>query len=347
MSYLLKFFFWPFAIMYWIITYIRNYLYSKNYLKHTSFSIPIISVGNITVGGTGKTPHVQFIADILSKYSTAIVSRGYKRHSEGFLVATNESTVYEIGDESYLLKKLCPSATIAVCENRVEGITKLLKEFPNIQTIILDDAFQHRAIKPGLQIVLIDYNRPIWKDCVFPAGYLREGTYALQRADILIVTKCPTDFSQKQQTFWKKKLRKYPNHIFFSSIEYNQAYEYESRKNVDLQELCNDSLVLLVTGIAQPKTLYKYINTFVHKDYFTHISFPDHHEYTAHDYTKILEDYNPTKTKLITTEKDAQKLAEITRNQIPIYVVPIQPRFLFDEEQEFKNLIFEYISNKK
>ena len=342
----LKFTLYPFTLIYWICTYIRNWMYTNNYFKQTEFSIPIISVGNITVGGTGKTPHVQYISQLLQNtYNTAILSRGYKRKTKGYILADEIATFNTIGDEPYLLSQLCKKTAVAVCEKRVQGVENLLKDIPKLQSIILDDAFQHRSIKPGLQILLVDFNRPIWNDYVFPTGFLREGAYAVLRADIVIVTKCPKELTKSEQEFWREKLKINTQQLYFTTIEYGEIYEAESGKKYKPEDLFIDTHILLITGIAQPKPLNTYLKKY--SESLTHLSFPDHYGYSKDDYDEMVSHFNPYKTKVVTTEKDAKKIIEITKNQLPIYVVPIETTFLNNEGDAFNQTIIKYISNSK
>ncbi|MCL2327628.1 MAG: tetraacyldisaccharide 4'-kinase [Bacteroidetes bacterium] len=333
----------PFACVYWLITFVRNKCFDWGILKQTQFEIPIISVGNITVGGTGKTPHVLFIAQLLaSSLEIATLSRGYGRKTRGFLCANEHTPVHEIGDEPFLIHQRLPKITVAVDEKRVHGVEMLQKIKPQLQAIILDDAFQHRHIKPKLQIVLVDYNRPLWQDCVFPAGFLREGKYALRRADIVIVTKCPPTISSVEQERWKQKLRiNAKQHLFFTSIQYGAIYQVKSGETVDMQEFFKNK-ILMISGVAQPKI----IENFLHEQgaQFTHLAFGDHHDYTAADCETILKHYNEN-TKILTTEKDVQKLLEITKRfdsaqrPVPLYVLPIAPLFLNGAREQFTMLL--------
>ncbi|HPM11876.1 MAG TPA: tetraacyldisaccharide 4'-kinase [Bacteroidales bacterium] len=332
-----------FSPLYWTLTYLRNKAYDTGLYSSTSFTTPTICVGNITVGGTGKTPHVEYICSLLQDtFRTAILSRGYKRKTKGYLLASPLTTVDELGDEPYFLYKKLQKTNVAVCEKRVLGVTKLLQDNPTIQAIILDDAFQHRAIKSGLNIVLIDYNRPIWNDCVFPGGMLREGTYALERAHSIIITKCPNNLTNTEMEMWKRKLHITKQTLFFTTIKYTSIYEAESKKQHDIPTILSSKHILLVTGIAQPKPMYTFISQYC-KD-ITHLNFADHHIYTNDDYALILQQYKTYRTTIVTTEKDAPKILEITRNQLPIYVLSIGITFLNDSETEFQSLIQTHIS---
>lgn len=331
----------PFSPIYWLITFFRNKAYDKGIFSSTAFDIPTICVGNITVGGTGKTPHVEYICRLLQDtIQTAILSRGYKRKSKGYVLAHNTTRVEEIGDEPYFLHKKLQKTQVAVCENRVEGVRKLLLDIPSTKAIILDDAFQHRAIKAGLQIVLIDYNRPLWNDCVFPGGMLREGTYAINRAHCVIVTKCPKTLSIEEQDMWRKKLKLTHQDLFFTKILYTSIYEAESKKPHTVSTILSSKHILLVTGIAQPKPMYDYVSQYC-KD-ITHVDFADHHIYTHEDYDILLKNYKTYRTSIVTTEKDAPKILEITRNQLPIYVLSIGVEFMNNTEEIFHKKILDF-----
>ncbi len=333
-----KYILFPFSICYWIFTWCRNFCFDNNILKQTKFDIPIISVGNITVGGTGKTPHVQYLVNLMQNNNVASLSRGYKRKSKGFLLANENTSVDELGDEPFQLHKRFPNLSVAVCEKRVVGVQNLLKTKQNLQAIILDDAFQHRYIKPSFQIVLIDYNRPIWKDFVFPVGFLREGKYALKRANVVVITKCPNDISKKETEFWKNKLKLNGQKLFFSTMQYGQIYDNITKQNVDNQKFIAENNICLVTGIAQPQPLINYL-----KQYNSSISteiFPDHYSYTEKDAVR-LQNINKNKL-LLTTEKDAYKLSKML-SETKLFVIPIIPQFLFDKNEEFNKLILNVI----
>lgn len=330
----LKYILFPFSIFYWIFTWCRNFCFDNGILKQSHFSIPIISIGNITVGGTGKTPHVQYLINLLQEKNISTLSRGYKRKSKGFLLANENTTVDELGDEPFQLHKRFSNISVAVCEKRVVGVQNLLQQVPNLQTIILDDAFQHRYIKPSFQIVLIDYNRPIWKDCVFPTGFLREGKYALNRADVVIVTKCPSNFSEEQKNYWINKLNLKTQKLFFSTMNYGFIYDNNTKQTYENQQFIKNNDICLVTGIAQPQPLIDYI-----KQYNESLSaeiFPDHYSYSEKDVVR-LQNINKNKL-LLTTEKDAYKLSKILP-KAKIFVIPIMPIILFDKKEEFDTLI--------
>lgn len=339
---ILSYILFPFAILYRVYTDIRNILFDYAVLPQTNFRIPTISVGNITVGGTGKTPHVQYLIELLKDYKTASLSRGYKRKTKGFILANEKTTVTEIGDEPFLLHKRFPLLHVAVCEKRVDGVYHILEQVPDVQTIVLDDAYQHRYIKPDVQILLVDYNRPLWKDFVFPMGRLRENRKQIKRSDIVIVSKCPKNVSSEDIPMWKDKLGLHSQALFFSSMNYGAIYNAHSKKEYNTKEFLKSQACCIVTGIAQPNALISYVKSFG-GSVSTKI-FPDHYEYSLNDKKELqkIADNNI----IVTTEKDVYKMSSLIPNE-RIFVLPISPIFLFEQEQEFKNMIFSAIREKK
>ncbi|MDR2962837.1 MAG: tetraacyldisaccharide 4'-kinase [Bacteroidales bacterium] len=331
----------PAASVYWGVTFIRNKSFDWGILKQRTFDLPIISVGNITVGGTGKTPHVIFIAQKLSAlFEIATLSRGYGRKSRGFVCANEKTPVQEIGDEPFLIHSRLPRVTVAVCEKRVEGVGKLRALKPDIQAIILDDAFQHRHILPGMHIVLVDYNRPLWHDAVFPAGFLREGRYALRRATIVIVSKCPPELGREEQEVWRKKLRiSDTQSLYFTSIRYASIYHAQSGEMVDNCEFFANNTIVMVSGVAQPQIIEQYLHE--QSAQFVHCAFGDHHHYSAEDFA-VIRRHCTQNSVILTTEKDVQKLLEITHGEVPLYVLPIEPHFLNHAEQDFEEQIVQF-----
>jgi tetraacyldisaccharide 4'-kinase len=314
-------------------------------------------MGNITVGGTGKTPHVEYLVNLLKDDLTiGVLSRGYGRQTKGFELANKNSTSNQIGDELFQIAKKYPSITVAACEKRVAGVEKLLEVNPKLQTILLDDAFQHRYIKPGLSVLLIDFNRPIFNDNVLPAGRLRESKSGKKRADIIIVTKTPDNLSQADKLVWIKKLNLFPyQHLFFSNITYKNPIAVFRKTNEELTiaQLAKDNMgVLLVTGIAHPKSLLEYLkkNNVAYK----HLEFPDHYNFKSKDIQKIQSEYESIKAKnkiILTTEKDAvrmQDLKHFPKNLLNIvWSLPITVAILNDKQKEFDSLILKYVRENK
>ena len=302
----------PLSFLYGIGVRLRNFLFDAGILKSQRFPLPVINIGNITVGGTGKTPHTEFMIRLLQQdYNIAVLSRGYKRHSRGYVLATSQSTAHSIGDEPYQMYTKFPSVTLAVDENRCHGIEQLLaiKE-PPIEVVLLDDAFQHRYVKPGLSILLTDYHRLFCDDTLLPAGRLRESVNGKNRAQIVIVTKCPQDIKPIDYNIITKRLNLYPyQQLYFSSFRYGNlqpvfpsvAPKADSLTNeLPLSALVNTD-ILLVTGIASPARMLEELKTYT--DQIDLFSFEDHHHFNHRDMLQIKERFKRLKGehKLIIT----------------------------------------------
>lgn len=336
----------PLSVIYGIAIGIRNILFHTGALKSHSFSVPILCVGNITVGGTGKTPHTELlIAELNKKYRVACLSRGYKRKTSGFILADTQSTAREIGDEPMQIKNKFPGIIVACDADRVRGIEKLLalKEAPEV--IILDDAFQHRYVQADKNIVLVDYNRPVHEDCLLPAGRLRENTGALKRADYIIVTKCPANLQPIERRILSKHLKiKAYQQLFFTTLEYGeiQALSPESKPARPRKT----AGILCLTGIAEPAPYIEHLKTFTPD--ITELRYPDHHHFTKKDIQHIESAFQGMKNKekyIFTTEKDAVrlkacKLPEGLRRHI--FYIPVVPVFIQNEDL-FLNEISEYV----
>ncbi len=335
----LKLLLFPFALLYGIITATRNKLYDIGILR--SFEIPVksISVGNLSVGGTGKTPYVLMIANHFSEKKIGILSRGYGRKTKGFIVVDETHASQDVGDEPLLFrKKLKPNCIVAVCENRKIGVQKLLNIHPEIELIILDDAFQHRRIKAGLSIVLSEYHKPFFKDYTLPMGYLREWKSGLKRADFLIFTKCPQNLTDENKSYYLKKTGSRIKDVFFSSIEYQTwtplNYSVDSIKNI-----------LLITGIANPKPLIEHLQE---KFNLELTIFPDHHVFNESEIAQIHQKFDNFASNdkiILTTEKDTVRLDKyLDANQgksYPWYSIPIAISIL--DEKKFFNEIDYYV----
>ncbi len=340
----------PLAILYGLIIKIRNFLYDTNRLTSIEYNFPIICVGNIATGGTGKTPMVEYLIGLLKdEYKLAVLSRGYKRKSSGFLKASHEISALELGDEPYQFYLKFPDQIITVHESRILAIPILLQNCPNLQAIILDDAFQHRQIKAGFNILLTDYNNLYTRDFYLPTGDLRDSVSSASRADVVVVTKCPDNITEEQMIYTKHKLNLLDHqHIFFSKIVYGDPYHLFNPK--DLWILTSDLEVLLVFGIANPKPLKNFILERAYTYY--QLAYPDHHIFSSLDMKEIVEKFFsiPTNNKIIlTTEKDAVRLTKFKTELefLPIYVLPIQFNLLNNKESGFKNLISNFINSYK
>ncbi len=329
----------------------RNTLFEVGMLKSHSFDVPLISVGNITVGGTGKTPHVEYLIRLLQdKFRVAVLSRGYKRKSRGFVIANEESTVKDIGDEPYQMKQKFPHVTVAVDKNRHNGINKLTEgeAGKKIDVVLLDDAFQHRYVKPGINILLVDYHRLIIYDKLLPAGRLREPLSGKDRADIVIVTKCPRDLKPMEFRVITKAMCLYPyQHLYFTMLDYDALRPIYCGEERPLDTISADDHILLLTGIASPRQMIVDLSP-----YSTHIqplTFGDHHTFTARDVEKINETFAdmPGPKLIITTEKDATRLfglkglsKEVRHN---IYTLPVKIEFMLGQEETFNENIIGYV----
>jgi len=351
-------FLYPFSALYCFITGIRNFFYDSGMLRSHEFSIPIICVGNLAVGGTGKTPHTEYLADLLRRdFNVAVLSRGYKRKSSGFRFAGPGSTAGDIGDEPLQMYRKFTDITVAVDSNRVRGVKTILKEHPGTGVIILDDGFQHRSIKPGYSILLSDFSRPMIKDHMLPYGNLRESIHNMNRADIILITKSPENISPIQRRIMVKEINKRPyQNLYFTSIKYkNPAPVFDGPEpcgNIPEEAGSEETGIVLVTGIANPKPLSDYLG----KRYgeIIHLPFGDHHQFTLKDIRKITDAWtslNSKKKYVLTTEKDAVRLREFTNIAEPIrsafYYIPVGISFLNDDREEFDNMITDYVRKNK
>ena len=324
-------------------------MYDKRIIQSTSFNMPIICVGNLAVGGTGKSPMVELLVNMLkNNFKVAILSRGYKRKTRGYALATNLSTALDIGDEPMQFHSKFPEVAVAVGEERIVAIPQLLHDRPDTKVIILDDAFQHRSVKAGLNILLTDYNNLFTRDWYLPTGDLRDEKRSYKRAEVIIVTKCAETLTidEKKEIINEIKPTE-DQHLFFSAIEYGKPYHVVTKNP---RAIDNHTEVLLVTGIADPRPLKKYLQE-KSKTYFQQ-SYNDHHIFSIDDLREIIQRFNAISHKnkiILTTEKDAVRLEKFHNelSGLPVYVLPIEPRFLFGEKQRFADLITTFIRNFK
>lgn len=306
----------PLSWAYGAAVWTRNKLFDNGMLKEEQFKIPVVSVGNLTVGGTGKTPHVEYIIENLSrKYRMAVLSRGYKRKTKGFVLANANSTPDMIGDEPMqIFRKYGYRTRVAVCEKRADGIRELKRLFPDLQLILLDDAFQHRYVRPRVSILLTDYNRPFYTDKMLPLGRLRDNPAQANRADIVIVTKCPPNLSPLDCRLISKHLDLMSfQKLFFTSYGYSPlepCFPDDSPYSVDINNLGQKDAALLLTGVANPRSFVRHFAKFPFKLKICH--YPDHHDFTRSDIKEIEAKFKALKAErkvIITTEKDAVRLA--------------------------------------
>jgi tetraacyldisaccharide 4'-kinase len=346
---------YPFSLLYGLITSVRNFLYNSGTLKGREFDIPVICVGNITVGGTGKTPHSEYLIRLLSEsYRVALLSRGYKRNTKGFRIAGPDDNSSTIGDEPFQVHRKYPDITVAVCANRAEGIDEIIEKAPETEVIILDDGFQHRKVKPGLSILLTDYSRLMIHDHIMPYGELRESVSNMYRSDIILVTKSPLALSPMQRRIIVKDFNKAAyQDLFFTSYDYvdlKPVFPGNDRIKVsDLNTETPEKLnVLLVTGIANPTPLAEHIE----RNYKLagHLRFPDHHRFRNSDIASIILQFNEIKSRykaIITTEKDAARLQEFsTFAELPVslmFYIPVNIVFLNDDRENFDKIVLGYV----
>jgi len=328
----LRFLLFPFAIIYDVVTSIRNFFFEVGFFKQTSFKIPIIVVGNLSVGGTGKTPQIEYLIRLLKDgFKTAVLSRGYKRKTEGFVLLNSTHSAEDVGDEPLQYYKKFNTIDVAVDANRVAGITKLITDNAP-EVILLDDAYQHRKVKGSFYILLTKYDDLFTDDFLLPTGNLRESRSGAKRADVILVTKCPVNLTESSKNSIKEKLKKFHKKVFFTTISYDdQTAGSDSILVNDLK----DYDVLLITGIANPTPLLSFLTE--KNVNFKHLKFPDHHHFTDNEIEIIKKEYTNLKSSkklILTTEKDYVRL----ENRVEVLsFLGIQTSFL--EEQEVFNSI--------
>ncbi len=352
----------PISKVYGMVMAIRNYLFDSNLLKHTEFDIPVIVVGNLAMGGTGKTPHVEYIIETLrDEYNVGVLSRGYKRRTKGFVLATKRSRPEDIGDEPYqVYQKYGDRVTVAVCESRVEGIKKMRAINPNLNLILLDDAFQHRYVKPAISIVLSEFSRPVFYDSLLPYGRLREPVSALQRCDAVIITKCPDDIKPMDFRIFREHLNLFPyQKLFFSTYSYGHlvsVFPEHVTYIPYLDWLTADDSILILTGVGNPRPFVLHLRKYKARVKVKRYS--DHHNFTAGDMEAIMHKFEqmPGKRKfIVTTEKDAVRLSN--NPYFPhalkscIFYLPVSVDFLPQSdapfETEIRKMIAESIKKQK
>lgn len=327
--------------------FLRNNLYDKGLLKSRRFNIPVIVVGNLTVGGTGKTPHVEYLLRLLSNNgSIATLSRGYKRNTKGFILADASATAATIGDEPFQYYQEFSDVHVAVCEDRVNGIEQLQQKIPDLKIVVLDDAMQHRPVQASFTILITDYNRLFYKDFIMPAGLLREPREGASRAEAVIVSKCPQNLSREEMLAIEEMIKKYTRPdtpVFFTGFRYGQPIAIGSEAKLKKK-------IVLLTGIANPAPLKKYLSANSY-EVLQHLSYPDHHQYTEQNIQRLQELLKDDKYKdavILTTSKDAVKLTgpELKNDvmKLPVYYVPIKVQFL-QQAEVFDQLIRQHIQS--
>lgn len=352
-QWILKILLSPFAALYGLGVTIRNGLYKAGLLRGVSFSIPVISIGNLSVGGTGKTPHTEYLVRLLHEYlRIGILSRGYKRKTTGFLEASTQHTADDVGDEPLQFKRKFPGVAVAVAESRSLAIPQLVRNYPDTQLIILDDGFQHREVEPGLNILLTEYTRLYTEDYLLPVGRLREWRNASKRADIIIVTKCPADINESEKNRLTKALApQRGQQLYFSRYIYGNPYKmYHPHERIVLDDSLN---ILLVASIAGTEYLMEYVAS--KSSNVRLLEYNDHHPFTNFDignieryYKQIPED---DQRIILTTEKDAMRLDNhrplLLQLNLPIFILPVAVRFVGDAPASFDAFIKNWLLNFK
>lgn len=351
-----KFLLYPISAIYGLIISLRNFLYDYKLFKSTEFEIPVISIGNITVGGTGKTPHTEYLVNLLRKqFIVTTISRGYKRKTKGYQEVEVDSLASAIGDEPLQIKTKFSDIQVIVDEKRVHAIKKIqvqdAAELPDV--ILLDDGFQHRSVSPGINILLIDFNRPIDKDQLLPVGRLREARWQMRRANVIIYTKCPQEISPITRRIIMKdvNLRPYQN-LFFTTMVYQPLTPVFPDYAIDTPKLASDAVsVLLVTGIANPEHLRKYLSNF--SDDISDLKFPDHHNFNNSNIQQIEQKFAAIGSEnkiIITTEKDSMRLKDMDLSSTlkeHLFYIPLKIKFLDSEGKNFDEKIVTYVRENK
>jgi tetraacyldisaccharide 4'-kinase len=338
----------PISLIYGLVVMIRNFFYDAGIFKTSRFTKPVIGVGNLDIGGAGKSPMTEYLVQLLKDdVKVATLSRGYGRATKGFITATATATAIELGDEPAQFKHKFPDITVAVCEKRAVGIRKLL---PGNDVVILDDAYQHRAVEAGLSILLFDYSRLADPHFLLPAGKLREPFSGRWRAKAIVVTKCPPLLTDDQKYEAAALVAPLPyQQLFFTSIEYRPLINFPGGSIPP--EIDNDTTVFLLTGIANSRPLVEHLATYTGS--IVHHNYPDHHRFTLKNIAKLAADFSacPAQKKLvITTEKDAQRLESSWLRSalpdgvdLPVFVAPISVKFLGDGSEKFNHLVTNYV----
>jgi tetraacyldisaccharide 4'-kinase len=342
----------PASLLYGVGVTVHDLLYRMDILRGSKFNVPTIVVGNLTMGGSGKTPHVEYIADFLRVYvSTGILSRGYKRKTHGYLRLTENTTVADGGDEPMQYVRKFPNVFVAVGENRTNAIITMKGQAPHLQCIILDDAFQHRAVEAGLNILLTEFSLPFTRDYLLPSGRLREWRAGYKRADIIIVTKCPPQISPEQRTKLLAEIKPYAHQkVFFSKYIYGAPYRFMYPSLTT--HLTTGTDVLLICAIARADYLMAYLKTKVNS--IKTIEYGDHHFFERTDIGNLKREYNGISARnkiIITTEKDAMRLEEhwdlIREYDLPIFVLPVKVGFMDADEEDFQDSVADYLLGVK
>lgn len=342
----------PLALLYGLGTGIRNLLYRAGVLRSVRFDLPVISVGNLSVGGAGKSPHIEYLLRWLDQYIVvSVLSRGYGRKTMGYRPVTIIDTAEQAGDEPLQFKRKFPDIAVSVGESRALGVPELVRRNPEIQCVLLDDAFQHLAVTPGLNILLTEFSRPFTRDWLLPAGRLREWRHGYRRADIIVVTKCPTDLSPQQRYQMLMEIDPFPRQrVYFSKYKYGVPHDFlrpDVQRPLDL-----DTHILLVSAIANTDYLLRYLGEEVGS--VNTLEFEDHHYFDEADLNDVLRRFDalPHRNKIIlTTEKDATRLELhekfFLKNQLPVFVLPVEVVFCDNDEADFQAEVRQFLLDFK
>lgn len=348
--FLLKPLLYPLSLVYGIVVWLRNKVYDKGIYNSVHFSVPVISVGNLSAGGTGKTPHIEYLIRLLQyQYKVATMSRGYRRKTTGFRLANHQDSAETIGDEPMQFFRNFPEAYVTVCADRMAGIPELMSVRPDTEVVLLDDAFQHRSVKPGLNILIVDFHKPFYRDYILPFGRLREARSGYKRADIIIVSKCPETLSAKAKDEIIANLNPLPHQtVFFSKIEYRAFYDFYTKEPVFPPA---GSHFVAVSGIANPDPMLQFLrgqSSFVHL-----LKYPDHHYFSITDLEEMKATYdgwNEEWKALVVSEKDAVRLNlfrdKLKEWAIPVYVLPIRIQLL-ENELAFNQQVLSFIQKEQ
>ena len=351
-EYLVKILLAPISLLYGMGVGLRNFFYKTGLLKSLTFNVPVISVGNLSVGGAGKTPHIEYLIKLLKEHvHLSTLSRGYKRKTRGFLEAHVNMTAEQVGDEPLQFKRKFPDITVAVAENRAFAIPNLMMSHPEMEVILLDDAFQHRSVMPGKNILLTEYDHPFMDDYLLPSGRLREWRSAYHRADIIIVSKCPPVITEENKSAFIAKIDPLPHQsVFFTYYDYSPSHYILNPAYTTI--LQKDWDVLLVSAIARTDYLLAHLEPLVNSVHS--MEYEDHHLFTANDLSQIknkFDQMSSNKKLILTTEKDAMRLLLhrnfIMQNQLPIFAIPVSVNFHFNEGEIFNNEIKNYLLDFK
>lgn len=339
----------PISLLYWLVIGCRNWLFDKQFLRSASFGMPLITVGNLAVGGTGKSPLIEYLAGLLhNKFKVAALSRGYRRRTRGYALVSSHATALEVGDEPLALYRKFPDVPVAVGEERLLAIPELLHDHPETQVILLDDAFQHRSIQAGCSLLLTEYSNLFTRDFYLPTGDLRDLKSRYRAASALIVTKCPVDMSEEKQRSIIAELAPVNGQpVFFTTLAYGSPYHLTQKQRYSFT---GKEEILLVTGISNPRPLKQYIEE--RSATYHQLTYRDHHIFSIEDFNEIRREFEklPTENRiLITTEKDAVRLEKFSAeiDVLPWYVLPVEHRFLFGDKERFDRLVIDFIADFK